>query len=370
MTFSCDKNLILEAVNNVIRTVPAKASLPVLEGLLAEVEEDGSLRLVGSDTEMSIETRIDVQADSAFKFVVPARTFCDMLMKMESGEILFALDDKKVLQLTGGVVNYKLPTMDPALYPTVPVVEKSKSIRLKKNLLHSMLRQTLFSVALKDSRPALKGALFEVGSDKLTVVTSDTFRLSLRTEEYESKGGDYSFIVPGKTLSELIKIMKNDEDDITVGLASTHAVFEFEQTKITTRLLSGEFIKYESMIPKSYKTTAVVKAEDMKKSIERASVLVSDKVKSPVRLSIEFDTIIISYRTPDGMSLTDEIKAQIEGDKFEIGFNDRYILDAMNGCDSEKVELKLNSPVSPMCVTPHGSDKLLYLISPMRLRND
>lgn len=370
MKFSCDKNIILEAVNHVIRTVPAKASVPVLEGLLLTVYKGGRLTVTGSDSELFIETSVSVDTVDDGALVVNAKLFYDMISKLENGTVLFRVDENGVMNIVSGLIKYKLPTMEASLYPQVPEIEKSESIKLKKSVLAGMLRQTLFSLSVKDTRPILKGALFDVKEEKISIVTSDTFRLAVRTEMLEEKRTkEFGFVVPGKALNELVKIMKNDDDPVYIGVASSHVVFEFEETKIVSRLLSGEFLKYQQMIPKQFKTTIRINTEDLKKSIERASVLVNEKVKNPVKISFEFDTVVVSYKTPDGSSMTDEVTAHIEGENFAIGFNDKYILDAMNYCEIPEVMINLNSPVSSICITPKDSEKFVFLISPMRLRD-
>lgn len=370
MTFSCDKNLILEAVNNAIRTVPSKSSLPVLEGLLLHVCDDGSLRIIGSDAEMFIETKIDVESVVNVSFVVSAKLFFDMLTKLENGSVFFDLDDKGILNIFSGVIKYKLPTMDASLYPVVPEIERSESLCMKKSVLASMLRQTLYSVAVKETRPVLRGELFDIRKNSISIVSSDTFRMAVRTEFFEEeREKEFSFIVPGKALSEVAKIMKNDEENVYIGVASTHVVFEFDNTRIVSRLIAGDFLRYQTMIPKTFKTSILIHTEELKKSIERASVLINDKVKNPVRVRFEFDTIVVSYKTPDGSSMTDEIKAHIEGDNFEIGFNDKFIMDALNACEVPEIVLNLNSPVASLCIKPKDSEKFIFLLSPMKLKD-
>ena len=372
MTFSCEKNVILEAVNTVIKVVPSKSSIPVLEGIFVEITDDKKIRLVGSDIDIGIETfRALDNAEGCGAFVANAKTFGEMLSKLENGTVFFTLDEKNVLHMICGVIKYDLPCIDASLYPSMPMIEKSKSLSLKKSVLHSMLRQTLYAVSNNDTRPILRGALFDIEKESITVVASDTFRLAMRKEIFENPNEEnFSFIVPGRTLSELTKIMKNDDENVDIGIASTHISFEFDETKIQSKLLAGEFLNYKNIIPKEFKTTVKVDTDNLKRAIERAAVLISEKIKNPVRMSFGFDSVVVSCRTPEGSSLTDEISAEIKGENIEIGFNDKYLIDALNASEKDKIHFNLNSPVTPMCITPEDSDSFVFLISPMRLRND
>lgn len=372
LKFYCEKNVIIDAVNKVIKTIPSKATMPILEGLLIEIEKDGTLRMAGSDTELSIETFIDVQTDNKASFVIVAKTFYDILSKLDSGTVYFELDDKKMLHIVCGVIKYDLPTMDADLYPNIPMVEKSKTITLNEKVLSSMIKQTLFSAAENDStRSVLKGAYFEIQGSEITVVTSDIYRMAVRKENFDNKTGeDFSFIVPTKTLSEMVKIMQNDDEDVRIGIANTHIVIEFEQTKMTSRLISGEYIKYKSLLGRDYKTSVQFKCADLVKAIDRASVIMTDKVRNVIKTSFEYDSIIVYCRTPEGQSFTDEIPAEKNGENIEMGFKGKYLVDALNGSDEEEVVFYIDSPRTPICVKPTQGDKFIYIISPRKIDND
>ena len=243
MNFSCDRNLIFEALNTVIKPVPQKASIPVLEGICFEIEADGTCRLTGSDVEMSIETVIHIETDEKGSFVVPAKKFFDMISKLDSGNIDFSLDTNKMLHIVSGLIKFDISTQDAEFYPQMPLVEKSKSIVIKQDLLLNMIKQTLFSVSEFEAKATLRGLYFCVEDGFLTVVGSDMRRMAMRKEEFlNTNGEDFSFIVPAKTAAELSKII-NGDSEVIIGIASTHIVFEFDETKVTSRLISGEYIK-------------------------------------------------------------------------------------------------------------------------------
>lgn len=368
MHFSCDKNLLLNSVNIVSKIIPQKSLMPALDGILLELFDDGKLKLTGFDLEVGIETYLTVDVIKPGRLIVTAKIFSEILRNLDNETIFLEADEKLNLTISCGVIKFVIPCLAYDLYPDMPIIEKANVFKLKQNILHSMIRQTIFSVSTNDSRPALKGMLFDIKENEINIISSDTFKMAIRKETFENTlGSDMSFIVPGKALAELVKIMNDNDDEIFIGLASHHITFEFNNIKIISRLIEGEFINYKSVIPKAFKTTATIKLNEIQKAVERASILISEKIKSAVRCSLEFDSIIISCKTSAGHSLTDEIRAEIKGDNLEIGFNNKYLLDIFNACESEDICLMLNSPVTSMCVSPIDSDKFLYLISPMRI---
>ena len=372
MKFSCEKNIMVDASNKVIKTIPSKSTMPVLEGILIQIENDGMLRMAGSDTELSIETFIAVETDSKIDFVVNAKTFYDMLCKLDSGTIFFEVDEKMMLHIVCGVIKYDLPTMDADLYPNIPLVEKSKTIVLNEKCLSSMIKQTLFSAADNDAtRTVLKGAYFEISEKDITVVASDTYRMAVRKENFKNESGEnFSFIVPAKTLNELVKIMQNEDEDVRIGIANTHIVIEFEQTKLTSRLINGEYLKYKALLGREYKTKVKIKCIDLVKAIDRASVIITDKIRNVIKVSFEYDSIVLYCRTPEGHSFTDEIVAEKDGENIEMGFKGKYLVDALNGSEQEEVNIYIDSPRTPICIKPIDGDKFVYIISPMKLEND
>jgi len=370
MKFSCDKNILVQAVNAVIKILPAKSPMPLLEGILLETGEN-NLKLIGYDMEVGIDTCIEVEVQTPGKIVVNGKMFGDVLKNLDNNIIYISVDDKYNMSITCGLIKYVLPCLDAQAYPEMPVLENSKIFNIKQNIFLSMIRQTLFAVSTNDSRPILTGSLFDIGENSITVVSSDNFKMAIRREEYENPIKEaFSFIVPGKTQRELLNLVENNEDLMTIGLASRHIVFEFGTIRIISRLLDGEFLNYNAIIPRTFKTKTTVNIKEFKKTVERASVLISEKVKIPVRCDFEHDTIVLSCKSNDGHSFNDEIKSEIEGEPLEIGFNHKYLIDALNACEGESVLLALNSPVSSMCFLPEKGEKFVYLISPMRLRND
>lgn len=368
MIINCEKNVLSEGVNTVSKVILSKSPVPALEGILFEAYEGGKLKLTGSDIDVGIETFIDVDVEKDGSIIVNAKLFGEILRNLTNDTVRIEVDEKLNMHISCGVVNYNIPCMSAKYYPNIPIFENEKSIKLKRGVLFSMIRQTIFSVSVFDAKPVLKGVLFEIGKENLSLVSSDNYRLSIRKEAFENKyKEEFSFIVPGKTLNEIIKMSGDEEDEVSIGISNNYVCFEFDGIRIVSKLLKGEFINYKSIIPFSFKTTCKVKTQDIKKAVERASLLVDEKVRYPVKFSIEFDSMVISYRKTEGHSFTDEIKIEKQGDSLEIGFNNKYVLSILSAIEDEEILIKLNSPLASMCITPVDSDKYFYLVSPMRL---
>lgn len=366
MTFSCDKDLMLNALNTVIKPVPQKASIPVLEGIYFEIDANGETHLIGSDVEMAIETVIHVNASDRACFVVPAKKFLEMISKLNSGEIDFELDNKNILHIISGLIKFDIPTQDAQYYPQQPIVEKSKTIIMKQDILSNMIKQTAFSISELEIRAYLRGLHFEIADGFLTVIGSDMRRMAIRKEEYLNLNGeDFSFTVPLKTVIELSKILKS-EGEVSIGIASTHIVFEFDETKVTSRLISGDYVKYKSHLKREFKTEVIINCDEFRKAIERALIVIDDKINSCIRINFEYDSVVIYCRTNDGHSLTDEVSCKKTGENMEIGFKGKYLLDVIAGCGDKEIKIKLDTVRTPACFVPvDGSDRYVYIVSPM-----
>ena len=371
MKFCCDKVVLSDAINTVNKVIPVKGVMPALEGILFNVYDDGKIKLTGFDLEVGIETYFDAEVEKEGSFIVNAKLLGDIVRSLSNESVILSLDDKMNMTIVSGVIQFVIPCLSADMFPDMPLIEGERQIKLKQSLLHSMVRQTIFAIAQNDVKPIQKGVLFDANENVLTVVASDYYRLALRKEIFEDGFGEgFHFIVPGKALHELIKIMDDNDDEILINLASKHVVFEFANVRIISRLLEGEFIKFDTIIPASFKTIAKVNTEEVKKAIERASLLIDEKIRVPVRFSFEYDSIIISCRKTDGHSFTDEVHTDKEGENLEIGFNNKQLLSILAGSEKDELLFKLNNPLSSMVVTGTEDDKFLYMTSPMRLRNE
>ena len=372
MRFSCDKSALSEAVSSVFPAVSARSTLAALECLLLNVSGD-QLTITGYNTELGITKTVEIEASEDGDIILNARLLNEIINKMPAGEIRFTVDEKLLTQINGGSAQFTIVGMSAEDYPVIPTIDPQHSFEIDNSTLRSMISETLFAIAQETTFPALTGTLFEGKNGVLHLVSVDGKRLALRKEMVGCKE-DFRFIVPGKTLSEFMKLSSRftseNEDDVpkvSIGVGERHILFSCCGFTMISRLLDGEFLDYNVAIPGKGTTVAVVSTRTFMESISRASIMISDKVKNPIRAVFENNSISVFCETSLG-KIDDCIPAEITGDPVRIGFNDRYMLDALKASGEDKVLLELGSNVSPIKVMPLEGDSFTFLVMPMRLK--
>ncbi len=368
MKFSCDKKNLSEAVFNVSLAVASKSTLIALEGILL-VCKDGQLTLTGYNLDLGIIKTIPVSMEQEGSVVLNARLFSEILRKMPSDEISLSTDDKLLTLIKGGGAEFTILGISTAEYPDMPVLKDERNFSMPCFLLKNMINQTLFAVAVTEQTPVHTGSLFDLKDGVLNIVSVDGYRLAMRKEKV-NVSEDFSFVVPGKTLSEVCKLLPDEEDQaVKVNVSSKHILFEIAGYTIISRLLEGQFLDYQSAIPKQHTTQVKISVKDFSSSIERASIIITDRIKSPIKSVFEDDSIQISCTTSMG-KVFDSVPAQIEGDPVTIGFNNKYMIDALKATGCDEVYLEMGGALSPIKVVPLSSDNFLFLVLPVRLKTE
>ena len=367
LKFSCEKALLQLAVNTASRTVATKSSIPALEGLLLEGTD--VLTLSGYNMQTGIRTIVDAQVQSPGRIVLSARLFGEMIRKMPDDVIVFAADENLSVHLTCGDASFEILGLSADDYPELPEVDDQFSVDIRQGTLKAMINQTSFAVSTNESRPVHTGSLFEVGDQDLTVVSVDGFRLALRREKIEQlEGGAFRFVCPGSALNEVEKICEDSEEAITVMLGKRHLLFETGSTQLICRKLEGDFLDYKNAIPRNNPIRLTVDSKTMLSSLDRVSVVISEKLKSPVRCIMGSGCITMSAKTGNGEA-TDVCPVEGDGQGLEIGFNNRYLMDALRFAPADQVVMELNTGISPCVMTPvDGGDSFLYMVLPVRLK--
>lgn len=368
MKFSCEKALLLAAVNTASRAVSPKSSIPALEGLL--LEADSRLTISGYNMQTGIRTTVTADVTEGGSLVLSARLFGDMIRRLPDDIVVFASDKNLNVKLTCGDAAYDLSAISAADYPDLPEVEDQFSFQIQQKVLRAMIGETSFAVSTNEARPVHTGSLFEIGEKGLTMVAVDGFRLALRREPVEKiDGGAFSFVAPGSALSEVEKICEDTEDLAAVTLGNRHLLFEVGPTQLICRRLEGEFLDYKTAIPRANPIQLTVDAKTLIASIDRVSVVISDKQKSPVRCVFGMDKVSLSAKTANGEA-RDVCKIAGDGKDLEIGFNNRYLLEALKYCPADSVRMELNTGISPCIIVPlEGEENFLYMVLPVRLKN-
>lgn len=367
MKFSCEKALLQNAVATASRTVSQKSSIPALEGIL--IEAGSVLRLTGYNLETGIRTVVPADITQSGSLVLSARLFGEIVRKMPDDIVYFSADNYMV-NVRCGMSEFNILGTDPEEFPELPVVDDLNSFSLEQEDLRSMISQTLFAVSDNESRPVHTGSLFEVEGDQLTVVSVDGYRLALRREKIgEKKGMDaFSFVVPGSALSEAEKICTGGEKPITVIQGARHVMFDTGDTILVSRRLEGEFLAWRNAIPKN----SSIKVEGDKRallaSIDRVSLIISDKLKSPLRCVFEDGMLSITTKTGIG-DAADQCPIDGNGGGLEIGFNNKYLMDALKAAPADRVRLEMSSGVAPCIILPaEGDENFVYMVLPVRLK--
>jgi DNA polymerase-3 subunit beta len=367
LKFSCEKALLQMAVNTASRTVATKSSIPALEGLLLEGEE--VLTLSGYNMQTGIRTRLEADIRERGRIVLNSRLFGDIIRKMPDDVIVFSADEKFMVTLTCGDARFEILGLSADDYPEMPEVDSDYSFTLQQGTLKAMINQTSFAVSTNENRPIHTGSLFEVEMGGVTVVSVDGFRLALRREKIEKlEGGAFRFVCPGSALNEVEKICEDSDELITVSLGKRHLLFETGSTELICRKLEGEFLDYKNAIPRNNPIRLTVDTKTMLNSLDRVSVVISEKLKSPVRCLMEGGSVTMSAKTGNGEA-KDVCPVDGDGQGLEIGFNNRYLMDALRYAPAEQVVMELNTGISPCVLTPvDGSDSFLYMVLPVRLK--
>lgn len=368
MKFKCLRQDILSAVSKAEKAVVAKSSIPVMEGLLIDIEKDGVI-ITGNDLEIAIEAYFPAEVERTGRIVLNCRMFSDIIRKTGGEEVLFEVGEKMVVKIISGMSVYEISGLDPLEFPSTADFDISDKITLECLTLKQMIRQTYFSASKTDFRQVLTGELFRVDENGyLTVVALDGHRLAMRKEKLIYSSGAKDFVLPFNTLSELLKIV-GDEGEIDVYPSKKHIMFEFDNCKIFSRVIDGQYIDYQKIISVESPIKLKANIRKIRHTFERVSpIIYNETVKSPVKINIIDDQLIIDCVTLTGKIHDETSIEKLYGDNLEIGFTNQYLLDALGGCDDEEAFLEFSTPLSPVVITPLEGDRYLYIVLPVRLK--
>lgn len=366
MKFSCEKALLVSAISVAGRTVAAKSAIPCLEGIL--LRAGVGVQLTGFNLETGITVKVGAAVTEAGLCVMPARLFFDIVRKLPDEEVTVEVDDKLQVSIRGGASSFKITAMDAEDYPDLPDVNSEKGISIPQSALREMIGGTIFSVSENQARPIHTGCLIEVRDESITMVAVDSFRLARRTWHSEkSIGREMKFVVPATGLREVEKILSDTDEEVVFTLGDKHILFEIGDATLVCRILEGEFIDWRRVVPTNSTTILTANVAALMSSIERVSLIVSEKIKSPVRCI--FGENMADFRTTNTIGTAhDTCDIAGNGGELEIGFNCRYLLDALRAVPSEEVTLELQNGLSPIVFTPVDEKKdFAYMVLPVRL---
>ncbi|OQB25450.1 MAG: DNA polymerase III subunit beta [Firmicutes bacterium ADurb.Bin182] len=364
MRFYLNNQDLNAGITTVIKALPPRSTNAAREGIYIEASKDG-IRLKCSDLSLQIETVVPATVEEEGSVVLPGRIFSELVRKLQ-GEMTEINCENETAVIKNGRVQTTIQGTPADEFSSMSVLTGDIRFSLKQCVLKDMIKQSIFATASDESKPILTGVLFEIDNEELTMVALDGYRLALRKEEISKPLDPGSVVVPARSLAEISRTLLDSEESTDIEITKTHVVLDMGQTRIITRLLEGEFIKYKQILPTEHKTRVRLNRQELSDSIERASLMAREGKSNLVKMSFSMDTLTITANNELG-KINEEISIELIGSELDIAFNGRYFIDVLKALDDEEIYLDMNSNISPCVVRPVQGDKFYYLILPVRL---
>lgn len=368
MKLTCNQETLSKALNTVLKAVTVRTTIPILKGILLQTVGDNKLKLSSSDLDFSIETTIDANIESSGSIIVNAKLFNDIIKKLSNDIITIEITDNMLVSIKTLNSKFTVISQNPEEFPNIPGIEDFKSeLSFDRVLLKDMIRQTQFCASIDDTKGVIVGILMELTPDKFNMVAIDGYRMAVRRENVTNKESK-KIIISARILNEVSKIISEDQgkEDIRILLSDKNAIMLLEDTKVVMRLLEGEFISYEDVLPKDHKTNVIIDRISMINSIERASLLSREGKNNLIRVEVKENLMIITSNSEEG-NVREDIIMEKTGEDIEIGFNSKYLLDALKAVEDEDIRMEFSSSIKPCLVKPLTGDRYEYLILPVRI---
>lgn len=363
MKLVCSKSNLLNGVQNVSKAVPNKTTMSILECILIDAT-NGVIKLTANDMELGIETIIEGDIVEKGIIAIDAKIFLEIVRKLPDSFITVETDNSYKMTITCEKAKFNIIGKSGEDFSYLPKIEKEDSVTISQFTLKEVVRQTIFSIADNDNNKIMTGELFDINGSELKVVSLDGHRISIRKIELKNSYEPKKVIVPGKTLSEISKILPGDTDkDVNIFFTSKHIVFEFDNTVVVSRLIEGEYFKIDQMLSSDYETKVKISKKELLSCIDRATLLVKEGDKKPIIINITDDGMELKINSIVG-SMNEEIDIEKQGKDLMIGFNPKFLIDALRVIDDEEIEIYLVNPKAP-CFIKDAEEKYTYLILPV-----
>ena len=368
MRFTCEKSMLVQGLNIAGRTVASKSTLTAIEGILCKAGL--GLNLTGYNMETAITYQIDAEVADPGECILPAKLFGDIIRRLPEGPVTVVVDGDYKVSIRAGYASFTISAESAEDYPDLPDVNEGKAIKIPQSALKELISGTIFAVSENQGRPIHTGVKFEVTDDSVSAIAVDGFRLARRTwHAGESIGRQLSFVVPAAGLKEVEKILTDSDEDAAFTLGTKHILYQIGNATLVCRLLEGEFLDWRRVVPQNCPVKLVANVGDLASSVDRVGLIVSEKYKSPIRCVFSSQVLLMRTNTTIGAA---EDRCAIAGDgkELEIGFNVRYLAEALRVIPTEEVTLELTNGLSPIVLTP-VDDKVdyAYMILPVRIKN-
>ncbi len=367
MKIICSKTNLLNGVNTVSKAVPSKTTMSILECILIDATK-GEIKLTANDMELGIETIIEGEIMEKGTIALDAKIFLEMVRKLPDNDVTIETDPTYKATIICEKAKFNIVGKSGEDFSYLPQIERSESIMISQFILKEVIRQTIFSIADNFTNKILTGELFEINGDILKVVSSDGLRISLRKIHLKDSYPAKKVIVPGKTLSEISKILSGDVDkDVSIFFTDKHILFEFDNTTVVSRLIEGEYLKIDNILSADYETKIKLNKKEFLGCIDRSTLLIKEGDKKPIILNILDENMELKMNSIVG-SLDEELDISKMGKDLMIGFDPKFLIDALKVIDDEEIEIKLLNSKAP-CFIKDDEENYIYLILPVTFSN-
>lgn len=365
MKIVCDKSQLIEAINTSQKAVTNRSTIQILEGLYLEAFNN-RLKIMGNDLVVGIESIIECEVVEEGSIVLDSRMFGEIIRRLPDENISIISDEEYNTLIKSKNSKFNIKGLNPSDFPQLPKVEATSYFQISQDILKNMIRQTIFAVSTDENKPILTGSLLEIEDNQINIVSVDGYRLSQKKAKILS-GENISAVIPGRTLSEIYKILGQEEKPVSVSIGKDQIMFEAENYKIVSRLLEGKFLNYKEIIPKDFETTSSVNTKELLDSVERASLISREDKKYPIRFEFKDDKINIFSNAEIG-NVHEVIESDIDGKDLEIGFNPRYFTDALKVIDADNINIKFTTSYGPCIIESPADNSFVHLILPVKLK--
>ena len=369
MKIICKQEKLIKALNIVSRAVSQTSPLPITRGILIKAEGGTQASLQATDIQISITTKTEALVNEPGGVVVVARPFIDLIRKLPPGDVLIATDEKNKVSVKTDQSDYEYQGKEEGEFPRIDIDDEGTSIKIDKEEIRDMIDGTAFAASTDESRGVITGVLFEIKEGTLSLAALDGYRVAIRRERSKAyEENDVKAIVPARLMREISKILSEteEEEEAVMDIGARRLRLLTENTQIRVNLLEGDYIKYNDVIPKENRTTLTTGRESFLSAVERTAMLKSEGKNAFIRVSIKDDGVMVSSRAEEG-SGRETVAGEKSGENLEIGFDAKFLMDALKAISDDMVELRFNTSVSPCLIKPVEGDGFDYLILPVRL---
>ena len=368
MKIICSKSSLLKSVSIALKAVPSKTTMPILECILMDATTN-QIKFTTNDMELGIETIVEGTIEEKGKVALDAKIFYEIIRRLPDNDVTIKTDDKYAATITCEKAKFNIPGKSGEDFAYLPMIEKDEPLTISQYTLKEMIRQTIFSIAVNENNKLMTGELFEIKNNCLKVVSLDGHRISIRKMSLKKDYSDRKVVVPGKTLSEISKILSGEVDDqVSIYFTKNHILFEFDQTMVVSRLIEGEYFRIDQMLSSDYETKLKINKKEFLDCIDRATLLVREVDKKPIIINITDDDMELRIDSAMG-SMNEEIDIEKEGKDIMIGFNPKFLIDALRVIDDETVTIYLVNPKAP-CFIRDDEENYTYLILPVNINQN